>query len=191
MLKTKLLQGDEEISAYLHKTRMSILRLLRHRPATASQIAKELGVHPANLTRHFRILQKAGLIVLAETRDTGRNLEKYYETVAESFLVTSDASGLKEPHKIALQYALSDLAEAIPSLPAKEEAPVYAMVQGALIPEEKIDALRRAIDALIASFAAAGSERGLPYHLNVSLYPAPAFGEQGELITLKSGEETA
>jgi DNA-binding transcriptional ArsR family regulator len=168
---------------------MTILRLLRTRPATVSQIAAELGVHPANLTRHFMILLGAGLISLRETRNTGRNLEKYYEAVAYDFVIEADGGGLEEPHAIALRFAASDLSAAIPALPPKEEATVYAMVKGARIPPNKLVALREAVDRLVQSFEAADADDGVPFHLNVSLYPAPLDEEREIRLRLGAKKE--
>ena len=85
------LTTEKQITAYLHRTRMQIVAELQNGAATVTQIAKKLGVHPANLTRNFRILSEAGLIELVEKRDTGQNLEKWYATLADSFeIVPSD-----------------------------------------------------------------------------------------------------
>lgn len=179
---------DTEVAAYMHKTRMEILRQLNGGPATISQIAAGLKVHPANLTRHVRILLKAGLIVLSETRDTGKNLEKYYQAVAGSFVVNQDASALEEPHKIALQFAISDLSAAISELPVKSEDPVYALIQGARIPKGKIAPLCKAIEKLVKSFESSDSQDGRPYHLNISLYPVASIPDQELEIRLNRTE---
>jgi len=93
----RTLRTEAEIAAYLHRSRIAILDALRHGPATASQIAQGMGVHAANLTRHLRILERAGLIALVEKRDTGRNLEKYYAAVASSFDVAPEAANIQAP----------------------------------------------------------------------------------------------
>lgn len=169
---------------------MEIVRRLKKGPATASQIAAGLKVHPANLTRHIRILLNAGLIVLTETRTTGKNLEKYYEAVAESFVVNPDPGVLKAPHKLALQFALSDLTAAISELSEKDEDPVYAMIQGARIPKAKIKPLCKAIDKLIASFASSDTKTGEPYHLNISFYPVRSIPDDEMEIRLSGKEKT-
>ena len=115
--RTRRSTSEREIGAYMHRTRMSILAALGAGPATVSQIAARVGVHPANLTRHVRILEDADLIVLVEKRDTGRNLEKYYQAAAHSFDVAPDANALTAPHKIALAMARSELSAALARLP--------------------------------------------------------------------------
>lgn len=161
-----------------------ILERLRSGPATVSQVAEAFGVHPANLTRHFRLLLGAGLIILQETRDTGRNLEKYYAATAESFVVTADAAALANPRASALKYALSDLAAAIPALKAEDDDSVCVLVHQARVPRPMLPQLRAAIEALVASFGEVDAEDGVPYHLNVALYPLPV-AEGGAAIRLE------
>ena len=134
----KTLTSEREIGAYLHRTRMSILDALRSGPATVSQIAARIGVHPANLTRHVRILEGAGLVVLVEKRDTGRNLEKYYQAAARSFDVAPDAAALKAPHKTALALARSDLSAALARLPDTSPGAVQVFSIGARLTPDRM-----------------------------------------------------
>jgi DNA-binding transcriptional ArsR family regulator len=170
----RTLTTDAEIAAYLHRLRMAILEALRGGPATASQIAARLGVHPANLTRHIRTLEDAGLITLVEKRDTGRNLEKYYEAAADSFDIAPEAKDLKSPHKIALAFARSDLSAALGRLSDKETRPVLALVAGARIASRDVERFRKAVARLVESFSATDGRGGESYHLNVCLYPGDA-----------------
>jgi len=167
----KTLTTDTEIAAYLHRTRMAILDALRAGPATSSQVAEKLGVHPANLTRHLRVLEDAGLISLVEKRDTGRNLEKYYAAVAATFDVAPEAGQLEAKHKVALAFVRSDLSRALARLPNRDPGPVVALLATARIQPGQIDRFRAALDKLIDAFSAADSAGGEPYHLNLSLYP--------------------
>ena len=166
------LTTDAEITAFLHRTRMAILETVKERPATASQIAATLGVHPANLTRHIRHLKDAGLITLVEKRDTGRNLEKYYLAAASSFDVAPEADNLKASHKIGLAFARSDLSAALALVPDHEMRPVVSLVKSARIALKDIGHLQQAITALVDSFSSKEQEDGESYHLNISLYPS-------------------
>ncbi|HEQ71137.1 MAG TPA: ArsR family transcriptional regulator [Spirochaetia bacterium] len=85
-----LLTTPFQEKAYFHPVRAAVLRRLAHEQQTISRTAAAFAVHPANLTHHFRILEKAGLIRLAERRDTGRNVEKWYRAVARSYIVSRD-----------------------------------------------------------------------------------------------------
>jgi len=185
----RTLTTETEITAYLHRTRMAILEALRGGPATASQVAAKLGVHPANLTRHIRMLVNAGLIVLVEKRDTGRNLEKYYQAAAESFDVAPEADRLKAPHKIGLAFARSDLSCALARLPDKEKRPVVALVGSARISSGDVERFSNALAAVVESFSAADKQSGESYHLNLCLYPGDVDLPVNKRIRLASKGE--
>jgi DNA-binding transcriptional ArsR family regulator len=167
----RTLRTDAEIQAYLHRTRMEILTQLRDGPATGSQLGQKLGVHPANLTRHIRALVDAGLVELAETKDTGRNLEKYYAATADSFDVAPQAD-LEAPHLLALEFARSDLAAAVARLSVDERRTVMALVSEARIAPEDIARFCSKLEELLKEFRGADGEGRGVYHLNLSLYPS-------------------
>lgn len=165
------LTTEEEISAYLHRSRMAILAVLRDGPATATQIAVRLGVHPANLTRHIRVLEKAGLVALVEKRDTGRNLEKYYAATADSFVVVPDTTDLTAPHKIGLTFAQSQLSEALARLPDEIASPIVALVLDVRISQANARAFAEELALLGRRFAAADENDGEAYEAVLALYP--------------------
>jgi len=167
----KTLSSEREIGAYMHRTRMSILAALGAGPATVSQIAARVGVHPANLTRHVRILEDADLIVLVEKRDTGRNLEKYYQAAAHSFDVAPDANALTAPHKIALAMARSELSAALARLPDTSPGTVQVFSIGARLGRKRTRDFVRALAALAAEFEAASEEEGATFRMTLAMFP--------------------
>lgn len=182
----RLLAAPAEVEAYLHRMRMQILAALRGGAATSSQIAAKLGVHPANLTRHLRILLEAGLIEIAERRDTGRNLEKYYRATAASFEVALDAEKMRAPHKVALTQARSELSRAIAQLPDKAPGPVNVYVAIANLTSKRQAAFAAALADLAARFESAGEEQGAPFALVLSLHPSaePPGGDKPVRLSL-------
>lgn len=170
----KTLTTEAEIAAYMNKWRMAILSALRDGAATASQIAVKLSVHPANLTRHIRILEEAGLITLVEKRDTGRNLEKYYAAVAWSFDVAPDISGLTAPHKLALSFARSEFSAALARLPDEAEVFTKVLVLTARIAPAQLKAFSDELLRLAERFGAADDAGGEPFHLVMALFPGDA-----------------
>lgn len=172
----RVLCTEAEISAYLHRTRMAILDVLRAGPATSSQVAARLGVHPANLTRHLRVLSAVGLIVLAETRDTGRNVEKYYARTAERYVVEPDAGGLSSPHRIALSFAQSQLAAALARLPDQVELPIGTWSLAVRLTRERAGAFAEELATLAQRFGD-HDEDGDPYEVVLTLFPGEAPGD--------------
>jgi DNA-binding transcriptional ArsR family regulator len=186
----RVLSTEAEISAYLHRTRMAILNALRDGPATATQIGASLGVHPANLTRHIRVLEEAGLVVLVEKRDTGRNLEKYYAATADSFSVAPDTADLTAPHKIALTFARSELSAALARLPDESADPIIAMSLGVRIAPSSAREFADELVKLGERFSASDKSDGQAYQLVLALYPGDAAaGNRRESIRLAEKTE--
>lgn len=176
-IKHKTLSSDSEIRAFLNRTRMDILAELCKGPATASQLGQKLGVHPANLTVHIRKLVEAGLAELVEKRETGRNLEKYYEAAAGSFDVAPEIGAVNSPHKLALAFARSDLSAALIRLPENDPRKMFAYLAEARISDKDILRFRKEFADLVESFNSSDQSGATAYHLNISMYP-------GEVDTL-------
>ncbi len=81
------LQGFEQYKIVSDPRRQAILRLLMVEPATLSQLGHSLGDHPARVRHHLKILEKAGLVELVDTRVVRGFVEKYYCSKAQSFLL--------------------------------------------------------------------------------------------------------
>ena len=109
-----------------------------------------------------------------EKRDTGRNLEKYYASIAATFDVAPEVHDLKAPHKIALAFARSDLSAALAHVSDDDSRPVAVLVAGARIRDSDVERFKRAMEELIESFNAADQESAETYHLNLCLYPSNA-----------------
>lgn len=180
----RTLSTEAEISAYLHRSRLAILDVLRDGPATATQIAARLDVHPANLTRHVRVLEDAGLVVLVEKRDTGRNLEKYYAATADNFDVAPEADNLTAPHRIALNFARSELSAALARLPDESTGPIVALALAVRMTPADATAFAEELRKLSERFAAADQRDGEACHLVLALYPGDA-GSTGQRRSIR------
>jgi DNA-binding transcriptional ArsR family regulator len=169
---------------------MAILDVLRERPATITQIAASLGVHPANLTRHIRVLEDAGLVALVEKRDTGRNLEKYYAAAARRFRIAPETATLTAPHKIALTFARSELSAALVRLPDETTDPVTALALRASVEPGMAKAFAEELAGLAERFSAADRGAGQTFQLVLALYPADAdVSDERRSIRLARGKE--
>lgn len=74
-----------ELRALAHPLRLRILELFAEQPRTTKQVAGLLGEPPTRLYHHVAALERAGLLVLKETRKNRGTVEKWYEAVAKSF----------------------------------------------------------------------------------------------------------
>jgi len=168
------LTSSEQIKAYVHPTRIMLLRLMAKEKRTISGIAKENGVHPANITHHFKLLEKAGLIRLVEKKDTGKNLEKYYRAIAYNFIVKPEAaSGGKKTNKKALALLIlkDNLSSAVKTVKDDDEDNVLALLGTARLIPEDVGKLTRRLKEVINEFKECDSAEGILYSINLSLYP--------------------
>ena len=63
---------DSTLSALSDPTRRAVIDLLRRKPLRAGEIAAQLDMSPPALSRHLRVLRKAGLIVDDEPEHDAR-----------------------------------------------------------------------------------------------------------------------
>lgn len=171
-----VLEDDERIRAYVHPTRMRVLWLLAQEQMTATGIARELGVHPANLTRHLKLLERTGLIRLVERRDTGRNLEKYYRAAALAFEVRMRSDPIEDRRATVLSILRDNLSTAIPTAQAEASGQVVGLLEQARLDRRRIPRLQKRLEALTREFAALDATDGVPYCLSLALYPSESSG---------------
>ena len=166
-----VLEENSQIKAYVHPTRIAILRMLAAKKRTVSNVATELGVHPANITHHFKLLEKVGLIQLVERRDIGKNIEKYYRSVARNFVVSFDKPGKSNKKALALSILRNDLSTAISTVRRDDKHKVIALIKIARILPRDAKSLQKKIMKLIREFTRYDSAKGKAYTINISVYP--------------------
>ncbi len=175
--KRKKLSTPQEIKAYVHPLRLVLLKKLAHQKLTISQIARELNVHPANITHHIKLLEKLGLVRLVERRDIGKNIEKYYRASAFHFSVQMDSDKHEDKKQLALSLARDDLSYALETLDFKDDRPLQALILNAKLKYSDLNKFFKKMMALVEEFEKSNLEGGEPYTLNMSLYPL----QMGEL----------
>jgi DNA-binding transcriptional ArsR family regulator len=96
-----------EMRALAHPLRLRILELFAERAGTTKQVADLLGQPPTRLYHHVASLERAGLLVLKETRKNRGTVEKWYEAAAKSFGPTPSARGPGRPKGSAARRAVA------------------------------------------------------------------------------------
>jgi predicted transcriptional regulator len=146
--------------------------MLSKEKRTISSVAKELDVHPANITHHFKLLEKIGLIRLVEKRDTGKNLEKYYRAIAYTFTVNQSVTGNTNKSALALSILRNDLSVAINTAQKEDNSKeIIALLTTARISSDELHKFTAKLNKLIEDFQACDSKNGTVYNINLSLYP--------------------
>jgi DNA-binding transcriptional ArsR family regulator len=157
--------------AYFHPLRLKILNFLVRERLTVSQTASRLRVHPANITHHFRILRRAGLIRLVEERDIGRVVEKYYAAVAEVFDVRPQAGSVRHVGREVLSLLRNDLAGNLERLEADDSDALIGLLVTARIDPKRYADFARRLGALANEFDGLDDKDGASYALTLGLYP--------------------
>lgn len=173
---------------------MRILQFLGSEAMTVTHTARRFGVHPANLTHHFRKLQEAGLISLVEERDTGRVVEKYYRAIAGRFEIRSDNLSLDGAGHRALLLLIDDMQSAISALP-RDATDVVCLLSNVKITGRTFERFHRKLKRLTEEFQreakSDSDESDSFYSLNLSLYPRRPDSFSEELRSDSEDEDTA
>jgi DNA-binding transcriptional ArsR family regulator len=170
-----VLSDADRIKGYVHPVRMAILQMLAVEPRTVTSIARQMKVHSANITHHFKRLERLGLVRVVETRDTGRNLERHYAAVARSFLVRPKGRGAANRQALALSILRDNLSVAIERVRTGARTDeTLALLGSARLRAGDLRLFTRRLQALVAQFKKADRGDGLPFSLNISLYPDDA-----------------
>lgn len=74
----------DELRATAHPLRLRLLSLLTGSAFSAAEAARELGEQQANVSYHLRLLQRAGLVEVAETVKVCGGIAKKYRHTASS-----------------------------------------------------------------------------------------------------------
>ncbi|MEW5868710.1 MAG: helix-turn-helix domain-containing protein [Chloroflexota bacterium] len=182
------LSSNEQIRAYVNPIRMTILALLAQEKLSVSKVARQLGVHPANLTHHFRLLEKAGLIELVEKRETGKNLEKFYRARAYHFTVQASNEPMDQK-VLALSILRDNLTAALQGLATQaDDRDVLGVLKTVCLSPENVQKFEQKLLALAEEFEEHAAETGMFYSLNASLYPTQAESMPAREIILRTDE---
>jgi DNA-binding transcriptional ArsR family regulator len=92
---------DEETFGLLaDPTRLEILELTMV-PRSVTEIAEAMGVPRTRLYHHVKLMEEAGMIAIAETRQTGALTEKVYQAAAKSYQPSETFLGNAAPRQRA------------------------------------------------------------------------------------------
>lgn len=91
-----------QVRALADPLRYRVFENLLAEPRTAKQMAERLGTHPTRLYHHFRVLERAGLIRPAGTRQKRGTTEKYFKATIERIDLGTPVDGGAAPLAQAL-----------------------------------------------------------------------------------------
>ena len=162
----------DQLHALGDPTRWKILGRLLVGPASIQQLARALGMAKGTIGHHVRVLERAGLIRLAETHRVRGVTEKRYARVAKQFRLPEDErqqleAGAADPRlqHLPLRQAL---AEARPA--AGKQDPSMSVVVRARMPVARARRFARMIEGLAEEFADGAPERGETFGFVGAIY---------------------
>lgn len=135
-----------DLRALAHPLRLRMMELFAESPKTTKQVAELLGQPPTRLYHHVAALERAGLLVLKETRQNRGAVEKWYGGVSQQLQAGSDqksrAAG-RQSRRAVVATVLEQAKQEIIARPAgaKEAALLARLVVAA--PPSKIPAIRQ------------------------------------------------
>jgi len=136
-----------DLRALAHPLRLRMMELFAESPKTTKQVAELLGQPPTRLYHHVAALERAGLLVLRETRQNRGAVEKWYGAVARQLQTSPAKSGDRtagrQTRRAVAATVLEQAKQEIIALPhgAKEAALLARLVVAA--PPSKIPAIRK------------------------------------------------
>jgi DNA-binding transcriptional ArsR family regulator len=172
----------EQFKAIADPTRNRILGIIQNQPATAKQIAANLGASPGTIGHHLQVLEAAGLAKVVARRLVRGIVAKYYTRTARifSFSFSPEVTGDVAMSVDILQQAHNELAEALAAHGEQDTISTSSFPHARLSYERALDYKRR-LDALCDEFIAEPPDPdGRVYGLALALFEAPPFLQRVE-----------
>lgn len=171
----------DALRAFSDPLRLQIIDILHTEAQTASQVARKLGEKPTKLYYHVLELERNRLIEVAETRQKGNLVEKYYRPAAPFFRV-DNALFEKGPEALGAFYQnVTSLLEQSArhlrshidagSLTEAEAAASQRMLIHSRLSRTDADEFQRRLNDLLAEFGKRSSpDAEVPINLTLLFY---------------------
>lgn len=178
--------------------RNQIVELLIMEPLTVKQVAERLGLAPSKLYYHIGLLEKHGIIEVAETRMVANLQEKDYRAVAHAFHIAPEllSFGTSAGRDTISSLIISTMDTTREDFLRTVQARALSIDQGkpeqlrravltretARVPESRLPEFIERLETLIKDFGAANSDDDSEPHHNyaftIAFYPSLYFSEE-------------
>ena len=120
-----------------------MMELFAETPKTTKQVAALLGEPPTRLYHHVTALERAGLLVLKETRQNRGAVEKWYVGVAQRLQSSDKGARSRASRRAVAATVLEQAKQEIASIPAgAKESALLARIVVAM-PKRRVAAVRK------------------------------------------------
>ncbi len=174
MKRAHHVRRPEEFKALADARRIKVLGWLTREALTVTQLAERLGELPATLHHHVKLLEKAGLVRIAHTREKSGILEKYYRAVAERIVADHGVGVLSEPTAIALDAAAGALHAGLERLDKTRADAAFTAMEELRLTGEQVADLALRLRQVLETAGTGKQEDGEEWLAVSPLYPVTA-----------------
>jgi DNA-binding transcriptional ArsR family regulator len=169
----------DQLHAIGDPTRWRILGRLLESPASIQELARALGVAKGTISHHVRVLDRAGLIRLAETHRVRGVVEKRYARVARQFRL--DEGKRAELTAAAEGFGLLPLRQALAEArsTSNPDDPSASVVVRARMPADRARRFAHLVEALAQEFVDGASGEGETFGFVAGVYVPDWVGKEG------------
>lgn len=176
MKRAHHIRRPEEFKALADARRIKLLGWLTQEAFTVTQLAERLGEFPATVHHHVKLLERAGLVRIAHTREKSGILEKYYRAVAERIVADHGVGQLNDPAAIALDAAGGALRAGLDRLDAARADEAFATMEELRLTREQAAAFASRLRQLLETAGTGRQEDGGQWLAVIALYPISGEG---------------
>lgn len=172
----RVVNTAQQLKAISDPLRLRVLNIIRHQPATAKQLARQLGVSPGAMGHHLRVLQEAGLAQVVARRIQRGIVASYYTRTARifAFELPPELAGAVPVSLDILTQARDELAETL----ADKHADVFSAVgfPHVRLSRERAEVYAERVNALIDEFLGEPPDpEGEVFGLCLALFTSPPY----------------
>jgi DNA-binding transcriptional ArsR family regulator len=150
--------------------RPRIVRLLRDRARSTTELAQALGLAKGTVAHHLKTLERAGLVRVVRTRKVRAITERFYGRTARLFVVRGEAAPGRTSTGAFAAASLRRASEEIATVPFDVDRSTVALLHVRLRDEDLQRFVRR-LRRLAEEFSASEDPAGSPTTLVAAIFP--------------------
>ncbi len=143
-----------QVKAISHPLRMQILKFLRRKkqPTPIKDLAVELNEDASKLHYHFKILEKANLIAVTDTKEINGITEKYYSLLVEDDFTLSLKSHQKEVQTLlpVIEKNALDIIRRIQTIKSEDNYAVFGLMRSLSLNTQQAKNIKEQLENLVS-----------------------------------------